>query len=215
MKRASVLFLFLLFSVEISPGQFVRGWGIKGGAVGGYQTFAYTPGNISPAVPIALRWGFTGGMFIEFLNVPNVSMVLEAAYTQKGRTVTNQEIARSSGEPSYLSSGPAGLTPHIDYIQTAFLLKARVGREGFVPYVGLGPRFDFIIARHSGGNPIFDPFKKPDIGISLGLGVEITPRRHPLLSLEARWSPTFSKAYTNPILTIRNDTVDLLLSLWL
>ena len=214
MKRASILIL-LLFAGSASRAQFVRGWGIEGGAVGAYQSFANTPGNSSPAIPEALRWGYSGGLFVEFLNVPYVSMVLDAAYTQKGRSVTSQEVSRSPAEPAYLSSGPVGLKPHIDYLSVAFLMKVRSGREGFVPYGGLGPRFDFILSRHTEGPPVFDPFKKPDIGISLALGVEIVPRRHPLLSVETRWSPTFSKAYTNSILTIRNDTVDLLLALWL
>jgi len=214
MKLASIAVL-LMFAAGASRAQFIRGWGIEGGAVGAYQSFTYTPGNSSPAIPMALRWGFTGGMFVEFLNVPYVSMVLDAAYTEKGRTVTSQEVSRSPAEPAYLSSGPVGLKPHIDYLRVAFLMKVRAGREGFVPYAGLGPRFDFILARYAEGPPVFDPFKKADIGISLALGVEIAPRRHPLFSVEARWSPTFSKAYSNSILTIKNDTVDLLCALWL
>ncbi|HXX64803.1 MAG TPA: hypothetical protein VEO56_13480 [Bacteroidota bacterium] len=214
MKRASVLIL-LLFGASLSRAQFIRGWGIEGGAVGAYQAFIYTPGNSSPAIPAALRWGYTGGLFVEFLNVPHVSMVLDAAYTQKGRTVTSQEVSRSAAEPAYLSSGPVGLKPYIDYLRVAFLMKVRTGREGFVPYAGLGPRFDFILSRHAEGTPVLDPFKKADIGISLALGVEIVPRRLPLFSVEARWSPSFSKAYTNSILTIKNDNVDLLFALWL
>ncbi len=193
----------------------VRGWGIEGGASGGYQLLTVTRGTPSPVIPRLLRWGFSAGAFVELLNMPALSVVAEAAYAQKGRKVSAAEVAESVNQAGSLSGGPAGGMPRLDYAHIAVLVKIRAGKAGFVPYGAIGPRFDFLTGRGDDPGHVLDQFKKSDIGASVAAGIEVVPHRLPVVSIEARWSPSFSRALSVPTLTIRNQSVDLLLLLWL
>ena len=215
MKRSALLLILALLVPAFSAAQFIRGWGIKGGAVAAHQAFYYTPGYTSPGIPRDVRWGMYAGVFVEFLNLPTVSIALEGAYVQKGRKVSAEEVSRSPAESGYLSTGPPGLTPRLEYLTFAFIIKARGGNRGLVPYLALGPRFDFKLSRNGDAEEVFRNFKRSDIGIVFGGGLEIIPRRLPALSFEIRWSPSFSRAFSNDILIVKNQTIDLLGAVWL
>jgi hypothetical protein len=215
MKRQSVLILLLFAASYPCSAQMIRGWGIEGGAAGGYQLLSITGGTSSQEIPHVIRWGFSAGVFVEFLNMPNLSLVLESAYVQKGRKVTPEEVAQSPDQSGAFSPGPAGGTPRLDYVHVAMLVKLRAGKGGLVPYAGIGPSFDFLAGKGEDPAHVFDHFKKSDVGVIVAAGIEIVPRRQPLVSLEGRWSPSFSRAFSSPTLAIRNQSVDLLLALWL
>jgi len=110
MKRHAVFLLLLLCAPYTCRSQMIRGWGVEGGAVGGYQFLSITSATSSPVIPRAVRWGFSAGAFIEFLNMPTLSLVLESAYSQEGRKVTAQEVAEASNQTAGLSPGPVGST---------------------------------------------------------------------------------------------------------
>lgn len=216
MKRVAVLFLFSLVAFPVvSRAQMIRGWGIEGGVSGGYQIITITSGASATAVPRAIRWGFTAGAFLEFLNMPTLSLVLESAYAQQGRRVTAEEIARSGAGTGGISPGPEGETPRLDYVHLSMLVKMRAGRNGFVPYAAIGPRFAFLVGRGEDPSHVLDNYKKSDVGVIVAAGIEIVPRRQPVVSLEGRWSPSFSHAFSVPTLTIRNQSVDILIAVWL
>lgn len=216
--RYGVMFLVALLGFALpqaASAQLVRGWGIKGGLVGAYQSFSYVSGFGSPAVPRAVRWGYSAGLFVEFLNEGIVSIAIEGAYTQKGRKVTAEEITRAPGEQPYLSTGPEGITPWLGYVSTSLSVKVRTGSRGTRPYLSIGPRFDFLVSRPAEPAPVFNGFRKNDIGINIGLGLEVAPRRHPALSFEVRWSPGFSRVFVNDAVGVKNGTFDFLLAVWL
>ncbi|HTO94898.1 MAG TPA: outer membrane beta-barrel protein [Bacteroidota bacterium] len=215
MKGYRLLPLLVAVIPSVASAQFVRGWGIDGGVSGAYQLLTITQPGTSPAVPRAARTGFSAGVFVELLNVPNLSFVAEAAYTQKGRKVTAEEIAAASAEPGYLSPGPAGATPRLDYVRLAMMVKVRAWRYGFVPYAALGPRFDFLVGKVDDPSGLFRSVRRTDVGVALAAGIEIVPHRNPIVSLEARWSPAFTRLLSPPTLTIRNQTLEALFALWL
>jgi hypothetical protein len=215
MKRHAVLLLLVFAVSSTCRSQMIRGWGVEGGASGGYQLLVITGGTSSPDIPHVVHWGFSSGVFVEFLNMPTLSLLVESAYAQMGRRVTAQEVAESPNQPGALSPGPVGGTPRLDYVHLAMVVKLRAGRAGFVPYLGIGPRMDFLVGKGEDPSHVFDHVKKSDVGVIVAAGIEIVPRRQPLLSLETRWSPRFSRVVTTPTLTIRNQSIDLLLLLWL
>jgi hypothetical protein len=215
MKRRAVLLLLMFAAACTCRAQMIRGWGVEGGAVGGYQVLTVTSATSSPVIPRAIRWGFSAGAFVEFLNMPTLSLVLESAYAQQGRKVTAEEVAEAPNQTAGLSPGPAGETPRLDYVHLGMLVKLRAGRTGFVPYAALGPRFDFLVGKANDPARVFDNFKKSEVGVILAAGIEIVPRRQPLVSIEGRWSPGFSRIFSTPTLTVRNQSVDVLLLLWL
>jgi hypothetical protein len=215
MKRSAILLLLVSAFLTSSRAQMIRGWGLEGGASGGYQLISVTSTVSSPEIPRAIRWGFSAGVFVEFLNMPNLSLVLESGYGQKGRKVTSEEVAASAVQGGGFSQGPVGGVPRLDYVRLAMLVKLRAGKIGFVPYAAVGPRFDFLVAKGDDPGGVFDHFKKSDVGVSVAGGIEIVPRRQPIVSLEGRWTPSFSRAFSAPALAIRNQSVELLLLLWL
>jgi len=215
MMRHAILILLLASVPSLSRAQMIRGWGIEGGASGGYHLMTVTRPPNSPEMPIVVRWGFTAGAFVELLNMPVLSFVVDAAYAQKGRVVTPEEVAESPYHASGLSTGPAGGRPGLDYIHLSMLMKLRAGKAALVPYLLLGPRFNFLVGTRDDPGHVFDHYRKSDIGVSMAAGFEIVPRREPLLSLEMRWSSSFLRVFDAPGLTIRNQFVDLLLEVWM
>jgi len=207
--------LLLVLVHPICAAQFVRGWGIAGGVAGGYELLTVTQPGVASAVPRAARTGYSAGVFVELLNIPHLSFVVETAYTQKGRKVTAEEAAISGAAPGYLSPGPVGATPRLDYVRLLMMVKWRAWREGFVPYAALGPRFDFLVAKADDPAGLFRLARKTDVGVSVAAGIEIVPRRDPVVSLEGRWSPAFTRILSPPTLTIRNQTLEALLAIWL
>ncbi|HTY58946.1 MAG TPA: porin family protein [Bacteroidota bacterium] len=215
MKRHLVVLILLAAAASACSAQMVRGWGVEGGATGAFQILSVTTPPVSPTLPRVLRWGFSAGAFVEFLNMPTLSLVLESAYAQKGRTVSAAEAAESVHQVPGLSAGPAGAAPRLDYVHIAMLVKLRAGRAGFVPYGAIGPRFAFLVGKADDPAKVFDNVKKSDVGATIAAGIEIVTHRSPILSIEGRWSPSFSRAFSAPSLTIRNQSVDVLLLLWL
>jgi hypothetical protein len=215
MKPHPILLLLLLALPAPGRAQMIRGWGIEGGASGGYQLLSITSASTVPAIPHVIRWGFSAGAFVEFLNMPVLSLVLETAYAQRGRTVTAEEVAASGILSPGLSTGPPGGTPRLDYVHVGMLVKLRAWKFGFVPYATVGPRFDFLVGRAEDPAHLFDNFKRSEVGVTVGGGIEIITHRRPLVSFEGRWSPSFSRAFSSSSLAIRNQSVDLLLLLWL
>jgi hypothetical protein len=59
--------------------------------------------------------------------------------------------------------------------------------------------------------PVFDNLKKSDIGISTGVGIEIPIAASAGLLAEFRYSPSFSDAFRNSALTVRNRSFEILL----
>ncbi len=215
MTRHAIV-LFLLIAVpSASRSQMIRGWGLEGGASGGYQILSITSATSTPAIPRSVRWGFSAGAFVEFLNMTSLSVILESTYAEKGRKITSEEVAQSSAVSAGLSPGPAGGTPRLQYVHVGLLVKLRTGRTGFVPFIAVGPRFDFLVGTGDDPAHVFAKFKKSDIGASVAGGIDIVPRRSPILSLQGRWSPSFSRAFSAPAITIRNQAVDLILAVWL
>ena len=215
MKGHRLLPLLLAAVPSICTAQFIRGWGIDGGVSGAYQLVSITQPGVMASLPRAARFGMTAGVFVEFLNIPGLSFVSELAYTQKGRKVTSEEIAASGAEPGYLSPGPADASPRLDYVRFTMMVKVRAWHTGFVPYAALGPQFDFMVAKENDPAGLFRLARKTDVGVSAAAGVEIVPRRDPVLSLECRWSPSFTRILSPPTLGIRNQTLEALLALWL
>ena len=215
MMRHAVLIILLAFASSYCRAQMVRGWGIEGGASGGYHLITVTRPPNSPEIPIVVRWGFTAGGFIELLNMPVLSFIVDAAYAQKGRIVTEEEVAESAYHASGLSTGPAGGRPCLEYIHLSMLMKFRAGKATLVPYLAVGPRYSFLIGTRDDPGHVFDHYKKSDTGVSMAAGIEVVPKRDPVASVEMRWSSSFLRAFDAPGLTVRNQFVDLLLEVWI
>src|SRR5450759_5304305 len=101
-----------------SEAQMIRSAGIKVGASIAGQDWHYS----STSQPFAdqYRWGYTFGVFIEWLDISTFSLSTEIQYSQKG---FKQEFERRADDGTVL--GTYYLIPQIDYLSIPILLKMR------------------------------------------------------------------------------------------
>ena len=206
MKHQIIKIVFLCILISSSAqSQFIRGYGLKVGAVSANQTYDYTVAfNFSPDS----RWGLDVGGFIEVLDIPYMSVLGELHYIQKGFSEKFQEtsVDYPEGTGRYIT-----LKPRADYFSIPLLAKFRVELGLVTPYVIAGPRFDFLAGKKAEGyGVVLDHLKSADVGFSVGGGAEIQLTSGPAILGEIRYSPDFTEAFKNSTLTVKNQSVELL-----
>jgi hypothetical protein len=204
MKSRLVLIVCLMSVASTAEGQLIRGFGIKAGPVISRQSWDY---KVPVDLPIEARWGLDAGVFIEAPDIPFVSVLGECHYTQKGFKITTTVTTAQSPE----GSGKMTSTPRVDYLSLPILLKLRLNLGMITPYIIAGPRFDLLVSKSSEGyGLVYDHLKKNDVGASFGLGAELPAEIVAAFVAEIRYSPSFSKAYDNGVLIVKNQSLELL-----
>jgi hypothetical protein len=186
--------------------QFIRGFGLKVGAVSATQTWQYWSNSQLSTDP---RWGFDAGIFVEALDLPFLSVLAELHYVQKGFTntlpVTTEAQPDGTGEE-------ITFRPRVDYLSLPILAKIRFDVGFFTPYVFAGPRVDFLLTNTDDGfGLVLDKFKKTDVGVSIGMGVELPLSFVSHLLAEFRFSPSLTEAFKNGSLKVKNQSIELFL----
>jgi hypothetical protein len=209
----SILIVFLLAN-PAAHSQLVRGYGVKLGAVSANQTWHYAlSSDLAADWTTHYRWGISGGVYVELLDVPLLSLIAELLYTQKGMKydlpLTSVEQPDGTGQFKTLS-------PRVDYLSVPLPAKLRLKSEFFTPYLIVGPRVDLLVFKKGDGfDLVIDQFKSTDVGGTMGVGVEIhTPLPVGLLA-ELRYNPSFRDSYKSEFLTARNRSFDFLVDLQL
>jgi len=198
--------LIVLISTSNTHAQLLRGFGLKVGAVSAYQSWKYAS---IPDLPTETRWGLTGAGFFEFFDLPLLSGVLEFQYTQRGMTLTLPVYTESNPEvPAYYRTN----RPRVDYLSIPILAKVRLNTPLLVPYLVAGPRWDFLISKKGDGfDTVVDKFKTSEFNATFGIGVELSEFLPTVLIAEFRYNPSFSDAFNNNFLAVRNRSFDFLL----
>lgn len=205
MKKTIVITLVAFLTISsTAQAQLMRGYGIKGGAVSSNQSWHSV--NSSTNLPTSDRWGFTLAGFLEFLNFPFLSSLLEAQYTQKGMIVTLPlvSVAEPYDPPLY-----ATYRPRIDYLSILLLLKLRPPIDLVRPYVIVGPRLDlYILERDDRFYFNTHQFEPSDFGLVMGIGIEL---EHPIpILVEFRYNPNYSDSLVDNFNSVRNRSRDFL-----
>lgn len=194
-----------VFISTITHAQFIRGYGLKVGAVSATQTWDY---RINVNFPTERRWGIDAGVYVEILDIPYVSLLGELHYTQKGFSVTLPVTtpAQPNGTGEYVTT-----RPRVDYLSIPLLVKLRLDMSLVTPYLFAGPRLDYLIAKEpEGTQAVLDNFKSTDVGVSLGAGLEVPLTIVSAALVEFRYSPSFNEAFSNNNLTVKNQSIELL-----
>jgi opacity protein-like surface antigen len=209
MKHGIVVLLSAMLSLSgISTAQIVRSYGIKVGTSVSSQEWTYA----IPFVHVAerVRWGVDLGCSVEFLNIPVLSVLVEAHYAQRGfsdevtvSTVSNPEgIVRTT------------LSPRVDYLSLPVLAKVRVDLGNVSPYVVIGPRLDVLLStKPEGYDVVLDKLKPTDLGITVGVGVEWTVSQSVRIGAEGAYCPGLRDVYSSDLLTVRNRSYHILLTI--
>jgi len=191
-----------VFISTIARTQFIRGYGLKVGAVSATQTWDY---KINVNFPTERRWGIDVGAYVEILDIPYISLLGELHYIQKGFSITLPvtTLAQPGCTGEYVTK-----RPRVDYLSVPLLVKLRLDMGMVVPYFFVGPRLDILIAKEPEGiQAVLDNFKNTDVGVSLGAGFEVPLTIISAALVEFRYSPSLNEAFSNNNLTVKNQSV--------
>jgi hypothetical protein len=211
--RVSIPILILCAS-SVSHAQLVRSYGVKLGAVSANQTWHYTfASDLASDGTTNYRWGITGGVYVELLDIPLLSLVAELQYTQKGTRypLPLTSVSQPDGTGQFKT-----LSPRVDYLSVPILAKLRLKLPFFTPYIISGPRADLLVSKRGEGfDLVIGEFKSTDVGGTIGVGVEIHTLLPVGLLAELRYNPSFRDSYKDKFLTVRNRSFDFLVGLQL
>jgi len=206
MKTIVFTFIFfLIIGVSNSNAQLIRSYGLKIGA-------ASTNENLNWAQWTGIksnsnsRQALDAGIFIEWFNLPFLSVITELNYIQKGSNVTMNILAKAMG---ITFDKVWTFTTKINYLSLPLLAKARFDSGLITPYVIAGPRLDFYLSNSNINYPM--TYNKLDIGGTFGIGAELNAVSPIGAGAEIRYSPSFKDCYSQDGLTIRNNSLELLL----
>jgi len=197
-------FILLLLVPETMFPQAIRRLGLKTGAVIAEQRWGSPSG---PDFPTSSRSGVAVGAYIEWLQIPVLSISTEFQYLQKGVTFV----------PGSPTDGPVyySVSPQLDYLSIPVLAKLRYDSKSASAYILIGPRFDFLLTSkdYSGFGYIFDHLETSEIGGTVGLGLDFSLVDPVLLGIELRYSTSFEDTFSAFYRTIRNRSLEILLTL--
>jgi hypothetical protein len=187
----------------VTHAQFVRSCGLKVGAISAKQTWNY---KINFHFPAESRWGIDAGVFVEVFDLPYISVLGELHYIQKGFSITGPAtiFAMPEGTGEYITE-----KPRVDYLSIPLLAKLRFETAAVIPYFVAGARLDFLLGREP--KWLFDNFRSIDVGASVGAGLEVPLKIVPSILVEFRYSPSFSEAFSSYHLTVKNESLELLM----
>ena len=207
MKSFSRLIVILAVVVSSTAhAQLLRSFGAKVGVTAANQTWDYTS---IPDRNTENRWGITGSVFVEALDMPYLSLLVEGQYTQKGMTysVPIATAQNPEGTGQFIT-----MRPRVDYLSFALLAKVRFEAPPVTPYLIAGPRYDLLLSRHSEGfQAVIDDFQSVEPGASVGVGAELSSVLPIDVLIEFRYNASFKDAYNTDFLKVRNRTIDLML----
>jgi hypothetical protein len=174
-----------------------------------YSRAAIAELGFTPEVPSTSLRGIQVGAFAEFFNVPYFSIITELRYTQRGRTVTVNEVVLANNPRGYIDLGPRDHAERSHFPAIAIMPKLRLEYETLAPFVALGPSLEFLISQP----PIHTQFRTYELAISVAAGVEVSLGLGPKILAEARYTPSVTKAYSTERVTVQNSVAQFLLGL--
>ena len=205
--------LLIIISSNYSNAQLIHSYGIKTGIVQASETWDYFPGSVWYGTENynKSRIGFDFGGYVEWFNIPIVSVLTEIHYVQKGAKdeLEKATIDNPDGTGEYIS-----LTPRIDYLSLDFLAKLRYETPILTFYGLIGPRIDFLLGRNEyARGDVFKDFKTTEFGINIGGGMDFPIALGFKIGANViyNYSPQYS--FTNQYLNVKNHTTEFLLTI--
>jgi hypothetical protein len=193
LRGVFVVALLSLMLTQGSEAQFVDGWGVKTGlSLGwGMEKFGGLTYTTDP------RYGFALGGSVQTFKTPIFVLITELMYFQRGHTLTSHPED---------GGADATITFTRDYLSVPILLALHSADDHFNVFAG--PRVDFLL---ESGDLVMP--ESVDLGATFGIGGTISAFTGPRVSLEARYSPSFTNYYEGPYSTSQNSALEFLVGL--
>ena len=222
-KKSSALFLFFiieLYSVN-TFGQLIGEFGLKSGFTSAWQTEIISGDKLKG---IDNKSGLVFGFYAEIFKSQWYSINTELNYSQKGMQTeipfTNEQYPDGTGE--FIKSNL-----RLNYLSVLILPRIYKNIQSLKFYAFAGPRFDIEISKNnnvSGPEPSrtlfsdgvekqLNNYKSFQFGLSLGLGLQVKELLPFCFGIEARYNPDLSKVYDAENSYIKNNSIDLLLTI--
>ncbi len=215
MKRAGILVALVLMGVQLVHGHPLKSYGIKTGMSIASQSYSYAVSGLT-GPEYSLR-NFCIGGFAEWKGRGRFGFLTEVYYIRKG--AADEMVYTDENGPTPL--GTLRWEYRIDYISIPFMAKLNVEAGRSLLYGILGPRMDIRLGQNnkligydvSNGQKLAldQNYSKLDLGLELGIGIERPVSSIFDLILEFRYSPSLTHVYDSELLSIRNQSYELLL----
>jgi len=203
--------LVLCFIVEQGEAQLIRRYGVKGGVSQARQAWNYTGLLAGTKIFDLPRIGLDVGGYVEWFNIPVLSVLTEIHYVQKG---AEDEFEVTTIDNPEGTGAVKAYTPRIDYLSIPVLAKIRFDFPAVAIYAIGGPRIDLLIGRNEyATGPVFNNLKSREFGLTAGGGIELALIPVYSLGFEIRYSYSSQYAYSNPNVTVRNESTEFLLTI--
>jgi hypothetical protein len=198
-----LIFISLFLSISNSNAQLIKSYGLKIGTATATQSFDY---NSNLSFDTEYRWGYDIGAFVEFFNIPQLSLLTEMHYIQKGYEFTFEEttITNPEGSGNFITH-----RTRVDYLSIPILGKVRYETPSVTPYICFGPRFDFLLSKSNESTN----YNSTELGGTFGGGIQFSVITMPKFLIEGRFSPGFTNALNNQNLTIKNRSFEFLVGM--
>lgn len=196
-----------------SPAQLIRSYGVKSGIARAAQDWTYSRSSLAYGLTVfdKSRMGLCIGGYVEWFNLPFISIISEIDYVQKG---ARDEFVVTTAENPDGTGQLKTVTPRIDYLSMPLTGKLRLETAALTFYAFGGPRIDFVVGRNEeGSGSVFRELKSPEFGISVGAGFDIPILFALKIGGEVRYSCSPQYAYSNQYLTVQNKSTEFLLTI--
>ena len=208
MKRILIGLCIIALVISFADAQLVRTYGFNIGYIHAKQNWDYSPQlGFDPHMSGTIS-GIGGGLFVEFLDVPYLSLLTKAQYVQKGRTISVMGTMVSSTNPNgYIETGMMDIKYRLNYISVPILAKLRIETPMFVPYLAIGPRLEYLVSHPT--SVVYDNFKKMEVTGTVAVGVELSLGFIPRLLLEADYNTSLTNSFDNGNLIVSDNSVEI------
>lgn len=186
--QSIIAFCILLSSIlwsNNSKAQFFQGVGLTLGANMSNQRWQIDTLDYNKNQKF--KFGFSGSLFVEYINHEYVRMITEVQYFQEGS-----------------KSKITGNTIKTDYACFNNFLKLRQELYDVTPYFLIGPKFKYIVAQ--GG---FAGFRAMHFSMYAGVGMEFLYKRPWIFLAEVGYDHDINRALKQEFVAITNKTIGL------
>jgi hypothetical protein len=175
--------IFFIFCVNDSKAQFFQGVGLTLGANMSNQRWQIDTLDYNQNQKF--KFGFSGSVFVEYINREYVRMITEVQYFQEGS-----------------KSKITGNTIKTDYACFNNFLKLRQELYDVTPYFLIGPKFKYLV-----GQSGIAGFRPMHFSMYAGIGMEFLYKRPWIFFVEAGYDHDINRALKQEYIAITNKTI--------
>lgn len=192
MKRLALSMLVaIIFCAPPANAGLIKHWGLFGGLT--FSDHSFDGDNVVEDAQ-KRRTGINGGAFVEWLNIPLISIKSRLWYNEKGVGIEYMETS----EEYPLGLGLVTQNTRLSYISFALLGKLNMSSGLFTPYLEAGPRFDYLLDYEENMvfTEVYRKFEENVYGLTFGAGLERSVPGGPVLSVEIRYNHDLKDSHT-------------------